>query len=200
MARRLLLLVLVIALAGCARPSGPPAVLTAPIAEGAPPQPTCAARCSHEWWNASIDGDEPFTLRLPVPAVWTGPQPFEGKDAWSWRGAPSVVGNATATPRETTQGPEVEIVGDGHVALRWSMARLAAEGQTADAFLRARWGGGEDDARPTTLVADATGAPRVELTYEARSDLCERRARFVSAEAPTAERLLLHGHDEASCG
>lgn len=160
--------------------------------------PCPAASCSREWWNASIVADGPYTLSLPLPIPGSDPYSFQ-QVLTHWPAPLRVDGNATATLSQTASDAWVRVSGGGNATLAIALARETAPGSTPEAFLRARWGPTAEEVRPVALVVQASGEPAVTLTYEAASDLCERRARFASSDAPIDGRMTLPGADVAGC-
>lgn len=188
---RALALVVLLLLSGCAQRERDPVLVDVDITEGErPARPPCGEwGCSFEWWNVTIEAQGVFSIETPVPVVVA---PYEAETGP--RLVPRLAGgtgNATLTERGAL------LRGEGPATFAAYRTGEPEDGETPERFLRARWGPAAEDLRPTRLDVDLTGnVSRIELTYEARSDVCERRARFSSEGDPAA---TLRGEDRAWC-
>lgn len=196
---RLVLMVLLALLAGCAEPQA--RVQTVPLAPLTPSEACEGTSCSYEWWNLTLEGAGWREARVPLPII-LGLVGDAARDASPWgRNLTLAEGLGGAVMGVAERRAFASVEGNGPLSASAHRVRSAGPTGHAEDFLRARWGPELNETRPDAVPLHLRGTLEgATLTYEAHGGLCERRAVYRLAGPATAEGIhWMPGHDEVTC-
>lgn len=199
MRRGRLLLLLALALAGCAQPEA--RLRTVSLEEPRAADACAEKACSWEWWNLTVEGAGWRQLEAPIPYVHLRQAGVDPSwDAMAWERALVVDGRGSAHLLGQAGSPRVAVDATGPFTVTAHRVREAGPTGFAEDFLHARWGPLANHTRPPALDVRLLGSVEsVRVTYEAHGAFCERRAAYALGATTSDATFWLPGRDGVTC-